>query len=128
MPLITSGTVIPRMTRLQIYRLHKGWTRYGLAYRSGISVQTIEKHEEGIRNGYMIQTIAELIGALGVEQNDLVRGNCDIWEGDGKVWCRRYGGWDEIRISRTIRSAYTTDWSSPITTSTSRNWTIQISH
>ena len=95
------GDDISRMTRLQIKRLHLGWSRTDLALRSGISIQTIMKHEGGIRDVYVTQTILKLIGALGVEQNYLVRGYRDIWEGDGKLWrkhLRSFDRWEEIII------------------------------
>lgn len=114
MPLILGLSNTTRMTRLQISRLHLGWSRESLARQSAISVRTIENHELGVRNVYTDRTVIGLTQVLGVESTYLVRGMRDIWEGDGKLWRkhpRLFDGWEEIVIpSRhaTLLSEWTT--------------------
>jgi len=100
MPLIMGGShrIIIRMTRLQISRLHLGWSIVDLAIRSGISVETIEKHEKGVRNRYAYDTIRELTRVLGAQHGYLAQNAQDIWEGDSRFWRKQHDGWLEVQI------------------------------
>ncbi len=112
---------ITRMTRLEIKRRHQELTIYQLAWRSGVSEQTIKKHEQGVRNTYIYDTIYKLRDALGIEQSDLVRGKGDIWEGGGKVWWRRFDGtWVEINPFR--QRTRMAEWVDTSANLTDRQW------
>ncbi len=101
MPLILEGrhSDITRMTRLEIKRRHLGWTIFQLAWRSGVSTQTIKKHEQGVRNTYTFETVQKLTNAFCIAPSELVRGTQDIWEGGGTFWRKRlhlFDRWEEI--------------------------------
>lgn len=103
---------IPRMTRLQITRLHAGLGREELAGMSGIGVETIIAHEEGVSEGYeQGQGVGQrLADALSTSLRTLAQRRgidnwLDLWEGGGEVWVKREeGGWQQVsdRLPATV--------------------------
>jgi len=98
---------IPRMTRLEIARRHKGYSIEELARESRVSGQTIKKHEQGIRDIYTYKTIYKLRDVLGVEQSYLVWGKMDIWDFLLTCFNQRPQVRVKTRLSRTVLTPIT---------------------
>lgn len=64
----------PNYTKLRRLRRERAWSVRALAQRAGVSTETIYSLEHGCRGWAWPRTICRLAEALGVESNDLMKG------------------------------------------------------